>query len=560
MTTNATNETQYFHFPLFASGDKPSWLTDWNGTVEELDNILEQYRVSIQANTQGMESFNEQIAVIRDSINTVNERLSNDESTIEDIQSAINGFNTALIQADTSIKELTAWKNNTTSEINSINHSIVNLDDRLTSFATSVARLTTSLEVVTDRLTTVENTVGTMEEDVDNLKTTTNSHTTEIQTNTDDITALTTKVTNLATDDEQNIDNIATKWGITSKVYYYVGDIVYLMVDEVHTDRIGYKLFECLKNHQRNVSDPIYKPDMNDETEYWKPLKNIGSCITELNNEVKDISSQISGGLVDTETFNETVDDINDRISGIDDNLLDITNLQGDSNIVTTVNETATGLSELKGLEGQSTLENAARQAMNTEMNRYRFLLGHESDHFRTQHFMSEVVTTQFVDMSTTDMSSFLKGNTTQSVSKIIEVSLQLYISDNKTVVSAISNMAKAIFDLQNRLFPMVGFRCYQTAYSEIQSTADRTYFAPITGVTITPEYSDYSGGYYIYVTFSVDGPDLVYNDISQFSRIFAYIPQGLAYITLHHSDGTTLDVDVNSTNLQNISFRKVGI
>lgn len=50
IVTNASERTQYFHFPIFTRDDKPSWITDWNNTFEELDGILETMKMKINSN------------------------------------------------------------------------------------------------------------------------------------------------------------------------------------------------------------------------------------------------------------------------------------------------------------------------------------------------------------------------------------------------------------------------------------------------------------------------------------------------------------------------------
>ena len=46
IVTNASERTQYFHFPQFTREDKPSWIVDWNNTFEELDGILEGMKIN----------------------------------------------------------------------------------------------------------------------------------------------------------------------------------------------------------------------------------------------------------------------------------------------------------------------------------------------------------------------------------------------------------------------------------------------------------------------------------------------------------------------------------
>lgn len=54
IVTNASERTQYFHFPIFTKNDKYSF-TDWNHTFEELDTLLEGLRVQVNGIDQ-MES------------------------------------------------------------------------------------------------------------------------------------------------------------------------------------------------------------------------------------------------------------------------------------------------------------------------------------------------------------------------------------------------------------------------------------------------------------------------------------------------------------------------
>lgn len=49
IVTNASERTQYFHFPIFTQNDKPSWTVDWNNTFEELDGILETIKIKINS-------------------------------------------------------------------------------------------------------------------------------------------------------------------------------------------------------------------------------------------------------------------------------------------------------------------------------------------------------------------------------------------------------------------------------------------------------------------------------------------------------------------------------
>ena len=57
ITTNATNETPNYGLPIFIGSDKPSWLTDWNGAMTEIDSLLKQIETVGSANSTQIEGL-----------------------------------------------------------------------------------------------------------------------------------------------------------------------------------------------------------------------------------------------------------------------------------------------------------------------------------------------------------------------------------------------------------------------------------------------------------------------------------------------------------------------
>ena len=49
IVTNASERTQWFHFPIFTKNDKFSVTVDWNHTFEELDNLLEAFKIKLDS-------------------------------------------------------------------------------------------------------------------------------------------------------------------------------------------------------------------------------------------------------------------------------------------------------------------------------------------------------------------------------------------------------------------------------------------------------------------------------------------------------------------------------
>lgn len=263
MTTNATNATQYFGFPLFVNGDKPSWLTDWNGTVEELDNILESYRLRIAATEQGMEGFMDQVNAIREAIAGVNARLDGDETSISEIVVSIANFNDLLLQTDTSVKALLT---------------------RMSTAETNISTLTSDMNAAETNITSLQERMTTAESNI-----------TSLQTLTARLRAL---VINVIGSTQEISDFLGTEWVLDTD--YAKGDIVYrYTVDPNYGVAILSKIYECL---EANHSTAQNKPGSEGGGIYWRTasdqIKAIYNAIAEV---VSDMDS-LSGDVSDLET------------------------------------------------------------------------------------------------------------------------------------------------------------------------------------------------------------------------------------------------------------------
>lgn len=608
MTTNATNETQYFHFPLFVSGDKPSWLTDWNGTVEELDNILEEHRLAIRANAQGMESFNEQITVIHDRLTVVNERLSNDEATIEDIQTALAGFNTAIIQADTSIKELLAWKTDKETELTQIHTQLTSVTNTLTDLSNAITQNTNAISQIQQNITSLSSTVQNVSGkapvnqynihslyeaicgatawsstgnfnmgDVVALETDSGilnqsglkkydfyyckkQNTGEPVSNTEywDELNLSTKIrsaiSEIVLDIFMNGRSIAPAWDKNSHAYKK-GDIVILWAENgnvVFSNVLGrplYSAYICLQDH---TSSDDLKPGTTSAYSYWRTTT-LAKAITDVSGNFQQIETEI-------ENLELSLSDKADSstVSDIQSELLDIANATGNSSIVTTVNDTEDALRELKNMQGQSTLENAARQAINTDMDRYRFLLSMESNNWDSSYKRCDVLSGSYWNTATENIASFLKGNTTQSVSKLISISMSLSVNHtghNGDIIRLRSGVA--VSNYNNDFNARFNLACYETGVNTPSANYDRLYSLPIKSVSVAEGMEQ--GSEKIFVSYDVEAPAFLYNDISQFARIFLTF-NTFDYINVYYADNSAQIIDVDIANISKIALKKVGI
>lgn len=97
MDTNATNRTTNYGLPKFIATDKPSWLVDWNNTMDELDRIIKQGDPS---------AMQEALDTLTIAVDGLTSRLTTDETHIDTLDDDINNATTGLkklvsdIQAD----------------------------------------------------------------------------------------------------------------------------------------------------------------------------------------------------------------------------------------------------------------------------------------------------------------------------------------------------------------------------------------------------------------------------------------------------------------------------
>lgn len=117
--TNATNRTQNFGLPLFVANDKPSWLVDWNGTMQKLDEVMTtvtetaqtagQEVTNIESQVQSMQNLVDTLqasveAAVRD-LGQTNATVESMRATIAQLDSKIDTLRTDVIAADKTIND-----------------------------------------------------------------------------------------------------------------------------------------------------------------------------------------------------------------------------------------------------------------------------------------------------------------------------------------------------------------------------------------------------------------------------------------------------------------------
>lgn len=87
----ATNKTSNYELPLFLGTDKPSWLTDWNGAMNALDDALHELSQG-QAAGATKQYVDNKISTVTSAIQAVGEEVD----TIQTALTALTGRVTAI--------------------------------------------------------------------------------------------------------------------------------------------------------------------------------------------------------------------------------------------------------------------------------------------------------------------------------------------------------------------------------------------------------------------------------------------------------------------------------
>ena len=153
VVTSASATTRYYGLPIFEADDKPSYLTDWNGTMTEIDSLLKAQHDDIEANKGdilGLLTRQNRLENALNSLDVIAQTLSDHLSLAEaDIQTIKN----TLIQIDTEVK-------NTSSRVTALTTRVDNLETRADGFDTSLSGLASEVQEQTGDITALEQTVG----------------------------------------------------------------------------------------------------------------------------------------------------------------------------------------------------------------------------------------------------------------------------------------------------------------------------------------------------------------------------------------------------------------
>lgn len=93
---SATNSTANYGLPIFVSSDVPSWLTDWNGAMGDIDSAIAAAKATADSALLASGNNTTDITTIQGQITTISGTLSTHTTQIGTISGNINTINSLV--------------------------------------------------------------------------------------------------------------------------------------------------------------------------------------------------------------------------------------------------------------------------------------------------------------------------------------------------------------------------------------------------------------------------------------------------------------------------------
>lgn len=94
---SATNRTPNFELPLFIGTDIPSWLSDWNGSMNSIDTAMQTIKTTANGAASGVSGNTSDIETINGQITTINSTLTNLGNSVQALSTNMNAFHRSVI-------------------------------------------------------------------------------------------------------------------------------------------------------------------------------------------------------------------------------------------------------------------------------------------------------------------------------------------------------------------------------------------------------------------------------------------------------------------------------
>lgn len=163
-----TRETDNYNLPLYDPDDRPTWLGEWNETMEAIDTGLKDNRVEAESasekadrNTNSIEQLNQNIKAANENITEVQKQLESGkvetDKAYSELKNAVKLHTTHLNEIDITNESQGEKISDLYKKIEVVNNEQESLDNRVESLEDADVQNTTKIDEIDKRVEVLEN-------------------------------------------------------------------------------------------------------------------------------------------------------------------------------------------------------------------------------------------------------------------------------------------------------------------------------------------------------------------------------------------------------------------
>lgn len=167
--TNASNSTRYFHLPLFVSTDRPSWLVDWNGAMNEIDTLLQDISTASEGAVSDVSVIQTQIDALSTTVNSLNgivETAVADvaamQTTVDSQATRMDSIEADLITQNNLVKTLSDAVTAMQGTVATLSNRVAAVETTVSGYDTEIAAISSGLQSVQASLTSVNSQISSL--------------------------------------------------------------------------------------------------------------------------------------------------------------------------------------------------------------------------------------------------------------------------------------------------------------------------------------------------------------------------------------------------------------
>ena len=195
--TNASNATRYFNLPLFLSTDRPSWLVDWNGAMNEIDTILQDISTASETAVADVATIQTQINTLSTAVQNLNNTV---ETAVEDVaamQTTVDSHETRMDAIEADLITQNNLVKSLSDAVTTMQATVATLNNRVAAIETTVSGYDARIDAAEDAAEAAQAAVQTVQTSLASLTSTVNGLSSTVSTHTSQISSLNTRVTAL---------------------------------------------------------------------------------------------------------------------------------------------------------------------------------------------------------------------------------------------------------------------------------------------------------------------------------------------------------------------------